>query len=394
MSFLRSRQGGLSGNETPNDFGRNNHIFHLDNISDDRTEVKEKGKSKKAFIRKNWSQIFALVILLCIVLFMCRNNLRVTPSSFFDIYNEKGGSGSIHLAPMGTIVYGTKSKGEDTGKLVTLAIKAGFRHIATGGFHSEYNEPAVGIGWKESDVPRNELYLQTLFVANSVNGYGTHNCKLLDSSCPPDPVLSIDDQVHLSVKSSLHNLQTTYIDAVLVHNFRAKLQTYEDTITAWKVLESYVDRGIIRHIGIVSVHDRDFLTKLQNDARVKPAIIQNRFHSNRGYDIELRTLFKEMGMANQLFWVLTGSAGGKVKNDAIVEISRRQGVSPQVLLYSFIVVCLGGIPLIGSKSLNHMEEDVNSLMRKPLKWNDKDFETVANVINKNLIKNKIEREKN
>lgn len=375
--LFRSRQGGLSG-------GSNNNIFHLENISYG-SDVKD--KAKRTLIRKNRPKIIVISFLLCIVLFLYGHNLSVTPSSFYNIYHQHVDSGG-KLAPMGTIVYGAKSKGDETDKFVTLAIKAGFRHIATGGFHSEYNEPAVGIGWKESGVQRNELYLQTLFVAKSVNNYGVQNCKV--EGCPPSPDLSIEDQVHLSIKSSLFNLQTTYIDSVLVHNFRAKLQTYKDTMTAWRVLESYVDKGIIRHLGIVSVHDREFITKLHNETRVKPSIIQNRFHSNRGYDVELRPLFKEMGLTNQLFWILTGSAGGKVgKNDVIAEIARRHGVSAQVLLYSFIIVCLGGQPLIGSKSLKHMEEDVTALLRKPLTWNKEDFEAVASIINKNLIKNKI-----
>ena len=74
--------------------------------------------------------------------------------------------------------------------------------------------------------------------------------------------MSIEEQVHLSIKSSLYNLQTDYIDSVLIHNFRAKLQPYEETIQVWRVLEEYVDRGTIRHLGIVSVHDKEYLTKL------------------------------------------------------------------------------------------------------------------------------------
>ena len=379
---LRSRPGGLSGgNRVPND---NSSKTHFENISDLR-EVKDNKQKRKIapLILKNRPRILVICFSSCVVLFFfffLSHNLLVT--------NDEADSEDNKLAPMGTIVYGAKSKGDDTDKLVAQAITAGFRHIATGGFHFEYNEPGVGIGWKESGVPRNELYLQTLFVAKSVNNYGVQNCKV--EGCPSSPDLSIEDQVHLSIKSSLHNLQTTYIDSVLVHNFRAKLQTYEDTMTAWRVLESYVDRGIIRHLGIVSVHDRDYLIKLHNETRVKPSIIQNRFHSNRGYDVELRPLFKDMGMSNQLFWILTGSAGGKVRNNNVItEIAQRQGVSNQILLYSFILVCLGGTPLIGSKTLLHMEEDVTALLRKPLIWNDEDFTAVANVINKNLIKNKI-----
>ena len=255
-----------------------------------------------------------------------------------------------------------------------------------GGFHSEYNESGVGVGWKESGIPRHELYLQTLFVARSVNGYGTQNCNGgQDSVCPPLPNATIGDQVHASVKSSLRNLQTDYIDAVLVHNFRAKLQPYNETMQAWKVLEDYVDRGVIRHLGIVSVHDKDYLTKLHDETRIKPSVIQNRFHSNRGYDTELRSSFKGWGVANQLFWILTGSAGGRVRKNGVVKgiAEMMGGVSPQILLYSFTME-LGGSPLIGTQNISHMQEDVDSLIRHRMKWEKADLVAMAAQIDKNL----------
>lgn len=235
------------------------------------------------------------------------------------------------------------------------------------------------------------MYLQTLFVARSVNGYGTQNCNLNEgdrhNECPPLSNATIEDQVHASVKSSLRNLQTDYIDAVLVHNFRAKLQPYDETVQAWKVLEDYVDRGIIRHLGIVSCHDKDYLTKLNNETRIKPSIIQNRFHSNRGYDIELRSSFKEWGMANQLFWILTGSAGGRVRNNGVVKgiAEKMGGVSPQILLYS-LTMELGGSPLIGTTNISHMREDVDALIRRPMTWEKSDLVAMAAQISKDLIK--------
>ncbi|KAL3782818.1 hypothetical protein ACHAWO_005731 [Cyclotella atomus] len=302
-----------------------------------------------------------------------------------DNRNEESDLQAKTKAPMGDIVYGAKSKGDDTARLVKEAIQSGFRHIATGGFHFEYNETGVGQGWIESGVPRNELYLQTLFVSQSTENYGVLNC-LLEAVCPPLSGMSIEEQVKLSVQSSLHNLQTDYIDSVLVHNFRAKLQPYEETLRAWKVLEDYVDKGIIRHLGIVSVHDKEYLTKLHNDARIKPTIIQNRFHSNRSYDINLRPVFKELGFEqNQLFWILTGSAGGKVRNNEVVtKLAIEKGVSNQVLLYSFTMQ-LGGTPLIGSKSLDHMKEDFDALVKNKLNLKRDELIAMASVLNKNLI---------
>lgn len=185
--------------------------------------------------------------------------------------------------------------------------------------------------------------------------------------------------------SSLHNLQTNYIDSVLVHNFRAKLQPYEETLTAWRVLEDYVDKGVIRHLGIVSVHDKEYLTKLYSEARIKPTIIQNRFHANRSYDVNLRPTFKEMGLQNQLFWILTGSAGGKVKNnDVVKDLATKKGVSPQVLLYSFTME-IGGAPLIGCKSRDHMKDDVEALVKTKLVWSRDELAQMAGVLNKGLI---------
>ena len=242
------------------------------------------------------------------------------------------------------------------------------------------------MGWKASGIPRNELYLQTLFLARSVNGYSTTtNCNLPNNVCPPSDDLSIEEDVNLAINSSLYNLQTDYLDAVLVHNFRAKLQPYEETIQVWRVLERLVDMGTIRHLGIVSVHDKDYLTKLHNEARIKPLIIQNRFHSNRGYDINLRPTFQEFGLANQLFWILTGSAGGRIRNnDVVKDLAAKKNVSPQILLYSFTMK-IGGSPLIGTKSVSHMKDDVDALVTNRIQWEKDDLITMASVINKNLI---------
>ena len=221
-------------------------------------------------------------------------------------------------------------------------------------------------------------------MAQTVNGYRATNCKL-DQLCPPPSDLSIEDQVHLSIKSSLNNLQTAYIDAVLVHNFRAKLQPYEETIKVWRILEKYVDDGIVRHIGVVSVHDEEYLKRLLEETRIKPSIIQNRFHSNRGYDVNLRPMFKKNEMANQLFWILTGSAGGKVRNnDKVKAIAERLNVSNQVVLYLFTMQ-LGGTPLIGPKSVDHIIEDADGLLKRNLVLTKSDLETMASIISKNLI---------
>ena len=279
------------------------------------------------------------------------------------------------FAPMGTIIYGAKGKKEKTATFVAQAISEGFRHIVTGGMHEEYNESGVGEGWKNSGVARNELYLQTLFVAKSVSGWSATDCHI--SECPPLDDMSIESQVHLSIKSSLQNLQTSYIDAVLIHNFRATLQPYDDLLRAYRVLEGYVDQNIIRHLGIVSCHNKEYLTRLHTEARIKPSIIQNRFHGNRGFDAALRPTFKELGMSNQLFWVLTGNFG-YLRNEVVKRIAAEKGISPACAMYAF-TISLGASPLIGTQSREHMQEDI-LMMRNFSSFSLSDMKDFASVL--------------
>ena len=42
-------------------------------------------------------------------------------------------------------------------------------------------------------------------------------------------------------------------------------------------------------------------------AGVKPAVLQNRFYADSGYDVELRAFCKENGVVYQSFWTLTAN---------------------------------------------------------------------------------------
>jgi diketogulonate reductase-like aldo/keto reductase len=141
---------------------------------------------------------------------------------------------------------------------------------------------------------------------------------------------------------------------MLYHNFRASLHPYEDMIQAWRILENYVQQGIIRHLGISNIHDETYFHRLYNDSIIKPSIVQNRFHSNRGFDVTLRPLFQRHHLVIQRFWVLTGNGDGVKRN---VEMARQKGVTPEQLMLAF-VMALGDTPLVGTHSLQHMMEDI------------------------------------
>eukprot|EP00535_Pseudo-nitzschia_heimii_P013596 CAMPEP_0197193346 /NCGR_PEP_ID=MMETSP1423-20130617/26980_1 /TAXON_ID=476441 /ORGANISM="Pseudo-nitzschia heimii, Strain UNC1101" /LENGTH=365 /DNA_ID=CAMNT_0042646523 /DNA_START=116 /DNA_END=1213 /DNA_ORIENTATION=+ len=249
------------------------------------------------------------------------------------------------------LAYGTKDLKERTSEIVEQAIANGFRHIVTGGHHAKHNETGVGVGWKASGIPRQELYLQTYFVPFSEK----HGDFKRQPSDPEELPSAIDDQVTLSIETSLSNLQTEYIDAVLFNNFRSKLWDTDEIHKAWKVLEAYVDRGVIKHLGLTSVHDKDWFETFWNTTRIKPEIIQNRFHSNRKYDVPMQEVFAEHDVWVQRFWLLNGSSQYGKKN---ADMAEAKGVTPAQLMLGFAMSMGSQTCLVGTKSLEHMKDDV------------------------------------
>jgi diketogulonate reductase-like aldo/keto reductase len=176
---------------------------------------------------------------------------------------------------------------------------------------------------------------------------------------PYDPHLSIADQVHASVTSSLANLSTgdiTYLDCVLMHSPLPKL---EGTAIAWTTLQSYVRQGKIRHLGIANV-SFPVLAFLVKDMDVKPSIVQNRFYADTRYEVQLRRFCREQGIVFQSFWTLTGNPG-LLKSEAVKELAKAVGVSVQVALYALVVGLEKVTVLDGTTNEGRMVEDLEGL---------------------------------
>ena len=127
MPLLRSRTGGG---------GRNNN-GHQNGNDDDAKEVKykENPTSKSIYQRIKVQLIIYTIcsILLCSIIYMYSSPSNDDGGKLDVSISEISPTVEKHqqLAPMGKIIYGAKSKGDDTARLVTEAINSGFRHIAT-----------------------------------------------------------------------------------------------------------------------------------------------------------------------------------------------------------------------------------------------------------------------
>jgi diketogulonate reductase-like aldo/keto reductase len=177
------------------------------------------------------------------------------------------------------IIYGTAWKKAATEKLVSLAIQNGLRGIDTACQPKHYDEAGVGAGVAASaskGLARSDLYLQTKFT--SLSGQDPDRI-------PYDPKARLPDQVAQSIATSLKNLQTDYLDCVLLHS---PMPTMALTLSVWSTLESFVDSGQIRQLGISNCYRLEDLEGLYRAARIKPAVLQNRFYADTHYDREIR----------------------------------------------------------------------------------------------------------
>ena len=237
---------------------------------------------------------------------------------------------------------------------MSQAIHAGFRFIDTACQPKHYNEAGVGQGWtaaaKELNLQREDFFLQTKYT--SYPGQDPNNL-------PYNPDDSLSDQVKTSLQVSLQNLQTTYLDSLVLHS---PLSTLEETMTVWRTMESFVDDGKVKQLGISNCYDYDLFQSIYDLARIKPKVLQNRFYQESKFDTALRAFCQNNDVTYQSFWTLTANRHALASAE-IKEWADRLHLTPQQLMFAFLM-SLGYItPLSGTTSLEHMAHDVAIMER-------------------------------
>lgn len=217
--------------------------------------------------------------------------------------------------------------GEDTvlksSSAVTIALKAGYRHIDTARIYG--TEKAVGNAIKKSGVPREELFITT---------------KLWNNSHHPD-------DVEEALDASLKDLDTDYLDLYLMHwpspfargdsmfpkDSDGKTKTGEsDYVDTYKAMEKCLQSGKTRAIG-VSNFGKAELERLIKETSVVPAVHQielhpylqqasfTDFHKQKGIHI---TQYSPFGNQNEIYD--SGKGMGKLMDDPVlVDIGKKHG---------------------------------------------------------------------
>jgi diketogulonate reductase-like aldo/keto reductase len=199
------------------------------------------------------------------------------------------------------LLYGTAWKKTRTAALVETAIRQGFRAIDTACQPKHYEEAGVGVGVAaclSEQLRRSDLYLQTKFTPASGQD---------PQRMPYEPSASLTKQVQESFQVSLRHLRTEYLDCLVLHSPLAEQSQFRQV---WHAMEAIFDSGATKQLGVSNCYDLKLLDWLYSSARVKPAVLQNRFYAQTHYDGAVRAYCREHQIFYQSFWTLTANPHG------------------------------------------------------------------------------------
>ncbi len=193
--------------------------------------------------------------------------------------------------------------GESCTDAVVSAIQAGYRMIDTAQAYG--NEAAVGAGIRASGIDRKELFLVT-----KVNFTSYENAEQ-------------------TVLQSLKNLQTDYLDLLLLH------WPFANYYAAWRSLEKLYTDGKIRAIG-VSNFEPDQLLDLIAYNQIVPAVnqIETNLYCQRSME---RSWMDKKQVAHMAYAPLgQGNRNEMYQESAVCTLAEKYSKTPAQILLRFL----------------------------------------------------------
>lgn len=190
---------------------------------------------------------------------------------------------------------------EECERCVRDALDVGYRSIDTA--QAYFNEEEVGAAIEKSGIDRSEIFLTTKVW---LEHFGYENCKK-------------------SIETSLEKLRTNYLDLLLLH------QPFGDAYGAWRALEEYYEKGVIRAIGISNFYS-DRMVEFANFNRIAPMVNQIEIHPFN-QQTEAKKWNDKYGLQLEAWAPFGEGRGGLFSNETLTEIGAKYGKSTaQVML--------------------------------------------------------------
>ena len=212
---------------------------------------------------------------------------------------------------------------------VSHAINSGYRLIDTAMAYG--NEQEVGQAIRESDVPREEIFVVTKLRRPHATGY---------------------EEVLRRCRESMENLGIGPIDLYLVHAPPEDITAREPV---WKAMEQCLERGWVRSIG-VSNYGNHHLEDMLNYARIMPSV--NQIEINPWLQRpSLISATIESGATPMAYSPL--ARGHKVRDPSLVQIADILGCTPAQVAIKWCIDS-GAITIPKSSNPDRIVENFHS----------------------------------
>lgn len=241
----------------------------------------------------------------------------------FDLNSKTVTLNSGYVMPINGL--GTYSLTGDTCyESVTSALQSGVRLIDTAYMYS--NEEEVGKAIRESDIPREEIFVITKLYPNQFS----------------DPEAAIEQ--------ALNKLDIGYIDMMLLHH------PGTNDVKAYKAMEKYVESGKIRSLGLSNWYVEE-LGEFLPQITIKPALVQNEIHPYY-QENDVIPYIQSLGITVQGWYPLGGRGHTKelLGDKTISEIAAAHGKSSAQVILRWNLQ-KGVVVIPGSSNPDHIKEN-------------------------------------
>ena len=158
--------------------------------------------------------------------------------------------------------------------------------------------------------------------------------------------------------SSLEHLGTDHVDSFVLHGPASHSHWTTDDFETWQAMIKERDAGRTRLLGVSNIS----LAQLQQMARAHaepPAFVQNRCYASRGWDRDVRAFCREHNIIYQGFSLLTANRE-VLGHPTIIALAAQKDATPAQIVFAFARQ-VGMLPLTGTSSADHMQQDLASL---------------------------------
>lgn len=243
-------------------------------------------------------------------------------------YNIRtAGQANIPVLGLGT----WQSTGQDCVDVVKKALEMGYEHIDTAQAYD--NEKEVGQGIKQSGVSRDKFFLTTKIF--------------------PDDMKFQPEKLAAAAKRSLENLDTDYVDLLLLHwpDDRVPLS---ETMPALCELQK---QGLTRHIGVSNFNIANII-EAKKHADVPIVVNQVEFHPF----IKQNTLQTFLNNHHILLEAYSPLARGDVfDNDIIKEIADKHNVTPAQISLAWILSDKHRVAIPKTSNPDHLQGNLDAV---------------------------------